>query len=163
MPGRQDTLRYKDTIGALGSSPVVEVDGQQYRLVRVMSLRYKIQDDQDTKQVGSAICKGFASVHNEIDKLKPQLIYTPAVSMNDDHVTVWCIVGYTLVAKDRVDSLYNKRKAALDAIARLCEQTANSLFASPRPEWNLLLKFRDKLDAHMVKQEAKHSKTVTEA
>jgi len=53
--------------------------------------------------------------------------------------------------KCRAYELFHKREAALDDIARLCEQTANSLFASPRPEWNMLLRFRDRLDAHNAK------------
>ena len=40
----------------------------------------------------------------------------------------------------------------LDSIARRCEQIANNCFSIKDKEWNLLLKFRDKLDKHIERK-----------
>ena len=74
-----------------------------------------------------------------------------------------CPHGVTVVdkydCKDcRAHQLFQRRKEALDDIARLCEQKANGLFASPRPEWNMLLRFRDRLDKHILKHFNKEPK-----
>ena len=44
-----------------------------------------------------------------------------------------------------------KRKEALEQLVYMLEANANCMFSSPAPEWNLLLRMRDKLQEHIRK------------
>ena len=47
------------------------------------------------------------------------------------------------------EEIKESKKEGLNGIARRCEQIANNHFSIKDKEWNLLLKFRDKLDKHI--------------